>query len=604
MNKISDFKMLEILQAAGVETAQTGNQTVCRCPICKRGETLEKGNHEAQVNSETLYCHCCQKAYSRTEIINGLDLYDILDIKKWDDNDNKVSSIIPRIKAEPDKPDKPVPAKAIPTVPKTIKKQTVFAYRDLDGKILYHRTRTDFSDGTKSVPYDDKPKNQPVIFYGLETLIDPENLNFIFFTEGAMCAESLRTGLKDTNAAEDTAVLGFDSSSEWEKIGTAAQDIILSKKIIIFADNDEPGKKKVEGLIKYLKKPVTVVDFYDKPQKYDIADWLSEDGGDIAGAMKKYERTVTPVVEPEPETEQPISMLELARKSNVADLFNKEIPPAKFNKIFPCGRLSLIAGDGGSGKTYFALYFSLLFVKENPGKTVFLLLAEDDEWTIKRRLERLVEHYPYLNSSNRLNIHYIADRDIEVVELDTFSKKIIYKEKSELRETIQSYDISIIDPLVNLLPTDENENFSAKEFCKLMKTFVWGTDKSLVFLHHVAKGDLKDLTSESLVSRKLTDPERAARALKIRGAGAFLNSSRYAIYVEKQENTAIVSCVKNNYGKPGKILSKLDLPEIETEQDENFPDSDSPVPVSNTSNKTFKENSNDKKDEDIPENWI
>ena len=566
MNKISSYTMLEILQAAGVETDRSGSNTVCNCPICKPGQDFRRGEHNAQINAETLHCFSENKTFSRTELIDLLNIRATLGIPEWEERPQHAHA------TSPEKEKKVIPG-------------AIYNYCNLSGKLLYKRQRLEFADGSgkAGVIYKDKPADQSPVFYGLETLTDPENLNFIMFAEGAKCAQAVRAALADADAAGDTAVLAFDKPREWENIGTEAQNIILQKKIIIFADNDEPGQQNTAGLLKYLPT-AEVVDFSDKPKAYDIADWL-EDGGTVRAAMQKYGKKV----EPEPDAPAAIvGMLELAQKSTVANLFNKEIPPAKFNKIFPCGRLSLIAGDGGSGKTYFALYFALLFVKENPGKTVFLLLAEDDEWTVKRRLERLVEQYPYLDSKNRLNIHYIADRDIEVAELDTFSKKIIYREKSELRETIRSYDVSIIDPLVNLLPADENDNFSAKEFCKLMKGFVWGTDKSLVFLHHVAKGDLKDLTSESLSARKLTDTERVARAVKIRGAGAFLTSARYAIYVEKQENTAIVSVVKNNYGKPGKILSKLDLPEIETGQDENFPEN-GVLGLENQENQTFRE---------------
>ena len=561
MNKISDFKMPEIIEAAGVETAKAGMNTVCNCPVCKpTQQPLKRGEHNAQINDETLFCYSENKTFTRTEIIDFLDLRGVLYIKKWEDRPVKPLAALAPAPAEPaQKPEK----KVIPGV--------IYEYRNFDGKPLYRRQRLEFVDGSgkAGVIYKDKPAGQSPVFYGLETLADPDSLKFIMFAEGAKCAEAARKALADTPAAADTAVLGFDKASEFEKIGKAAQDIILSKDIIIFQDNDQTGKNNTAGLLSYFKKTCVVVDFANKQKGYDIVDWL-EDGGTVAAAMQKYGKTVEPAAKPE--VPAALGMLELSRKSTAADLFQKEISPAKFNKIFPAGRLSLIAGDGGSGKTYFALYFSLLFVKENPDKTVFLLLAEDDEWTIKLRLQRLVEQYPYLASKNLANIHYIADRDIEVVELNIYSKKLFYNEKSELREIINNFDVSIIDPLVNLLPADENENFSAKEFCKLMKTFVWGTDKSLIFLHHVAKGNLDDISESSLAARQLTDSERAARALKIRGAGAFLNSARYAIYVEKKENTAIVSVVKNNYGKPGKILSSLDLPAIDTGQDENFPE--------------------------------
>ncbi len=88
MSKISDYTILDILNAAGIDTLKTGNNIVCRCPICHPGEQLNKaaGNHEAQINDVTLYCYSCGKAYTRTDLFNLLDLYDILNVEKYDES--------------------------------------------------------------------------------------------------------------------------------------------------------------------------------------------------------------------------------------------------------------------------------------------------------------------------------------------------------------------------------------------------------------------------------------------------------------------------------------------------------------------------------------
>ena len=89
MAKISDYSIQDILAAIGVETMRSGNNVVCRCPICKTGEPLKKDNFEAQINDNsetpTLYCHACGKAYTRTELIKELNLYNVLDIPEYDE---------------------------------------------------------------------------------------------------------------------------------------------------------------------------------------------------------------------------------------------------------------------------------------------------------------------------------------------------------------------------------------------------------------------------------------------------------------------------------------------------------------------------------------
>jgi hypothetical protein len=204
---------------------------------------------------------------------------------------------------------KPAPAKAEltePEPPKEIKRKITHEYKDIDGNIVYFRDRLEYSDGSKNVPYRGKAADQPTVFYGLETLADPQNINYIFLTEGAKCADAVRAALADTNGALDTAVLGFDKAGEWQHIGQAAQDIILSKNIIIFADNDTPGKKNTSELSACLKsaKSLQVVDFADKPQAYDIADWI-QSGGTVGDALVKYAKPVDLSALPERADEKP-----------------------------------------------------------------------------------------------------------------------------------------------------------------------------------------------------------------------------------------------------------------------------------------------------------
>lgn len=308
MHKISDYSMLDILQVAGgIETMRTGNNDVCRyCPDCHNpAEKVIKGNHTAQVNGETLYCFTCEKTWTRTEIITILDLWNMLDIPKFvpsTDEFKRQSQIEykpakpPKIKKEPDPAEQPAPK---------ITKKIVYEYKDLQGNILYFRDRVEYENGEKNVYYRGKAENQKPVFYGLETLSNPQNLKFIFFVEGAKCADVLRKAMSDSKYAENTAVLAFDyPHNEWQAVGQEAQNIILSKNIIIFADHDTPGRKKANELINHVKtaRILHIVDFADKDKGYDIADFI-EDGGTVNQALLKYAKLYKPEAEQEPEPE-------------------------------------------------------------------------------------------------------------------------------------------------------------------------------------------------------------------------------------------------------------------------------------------------------------
>ena len=247
----------------------------------------------------------------------------------------------------------------------------------------------------------------------------------------------------------------------------------------------------------------------------------------------------------------------------------------KFNLMFPAGKLSLITGNGSVGKTYDALYIALLFVKTNPGKTAFLLLCEDDEYTVLKRTQQLIEKYSFLDSGYKDNIHYICDSDEEIIKINRFTKGLYYNGENGIKEIIQSHDINILDPLANLLPGDENDNNVAADFCKIMRSFIVNTGRSIIFLHHVNKAKINQINQESILAGRLLDyGDIADRIDKVRGASAFYNAVRYCIYVEKvgdsDSNNSCCTCIKNNYGRIGKIVLMLDLPEFKTEQIENI----------------------------------
>jgi len=242
-----------------------------------------------------------------------------------------------------------------------------------------------------------------------------------------------------------------------------------------------------------------------------------------------------------------------------------------FNLMFPSGKLSLIVGNGSVGKTYIALYIALLFVKMYQGKTVFLLMIEDDEYNIVMRTKRLIETYDFLYSEYIKNIHFICDSDEELVKIDNFTKKIYYNAKSGLKEIIETHDLNILDPLANLLPADENDNNSANRFCKIIRSFIANSNNSVVFLHHVNKVKIDKIKEESVMSKNLDNNEVYDRIDKVRGASAFYNSVRFCLYAERFEDenkhdSVVTSVIKNNYGKIGEVVLQLELPGFKTEQ--------------------------------------
>lgn len=527
-NKISDYSILETLQANGTETWRVGNQTVCRCPICK-GDNDKKAGHNAQVNieSNTIFCHSEGITYTRTVLINALNLREKLNIKPYDPN-RPVCNVLPAPKPEPVRK-KEKPAIAPEPKKKEISKKIEYTYKDLSGKTLYFRDRIEYVDGGKDVQYRGKPADQRPIFYGLETLADPENISYIILAEGAKCANAVRQALADTPAATDTAALGFDKASEFEYIGPEAQKIILSKNIIIFADNDLTGRKNTAELTQKLAsaKSLTVVDFYDRTAGYDIADWIESYGGKggIRDALAQYGRRIdlSKIKQATPEATQRKEQLVFAsftddnKNKTVFELLNEVRPELILGKFYK-KTLSVIAGNSGSGKTYISIQQCMQAALT--GKKALLWPAEDIGF-MGQRLKETLNFMSYdKNQAQKINENFTVRYEIA---RPIFIKEYGRKKDSEAVEWFVNFinyyglDLLILDSF-NRFSSGLQENMPSEigEFMNTWHEIALKTNCAVVFLHHLNQSGLALSTKD----------DDAVKQAAIRGAGSILATSR------------------------------------------------------------------------------
>lgn len=166
-------------------------------------------------------------------------------------------------------------------------------------------------------------------------------------------------------------------------------------------------------------------------------------------------------------------------------LSKQEIEPEFYEHycgIIPKGGLTMIAGQGGSGKSTFLCWLAEYLSRE--GKTI-IVSNEEDASIISSRL-----------SEN-------ANVDIASFSENYEAMKI---ELSDLFELIDAYDIVLIDSLVTFNEgKDINKAGTAEAFLFPFIAKVVGTNKAVVFLHHTNKGGgntLQDMVSgsERLVS--------------------------------------------------------------------------------------------------------
>ena len=345
--KISDYSMLDILQAAGVETQKAGNKTVCRCPVCKSGEPLAKGNHDAIVNPETLYCFSENKTYTRTELIERLDLYNILNISKYQEKDRSkkmeqtkvVEFKAKKQESEQEKPErnyaqewtilKPLSeiekqylaGRGLTDINNELVKMSnpgylAFAYSNENGDVVGYSVRGIYPDpeSGKKPSYKLVPKNS-IIAFNLSNILKSEFTN-IYICEGEIdCLSMLEMGFNAIAAGGAT----FLKSELAEIIKNAG------KNPIFCADNDEAGKAAIECL----------------PENYNYVFWncdkdVAKDANDVLVRGLDF-TTITEIKKTEPkplEINKTLKYLTSIVKNKIMEAEDKKSVLIQFSQWF------------------------------------------------------------------------------------------------------------------------------------------------------------------------------------------------------------------------------------------------------------------------------
>jgi hypothetical protein len=182
------------------------------------------------------------------------------------------------------------------------------------------------------------------------------------------------------------------------------------------------------------------------------------------------------------------------------------------------GKLIMVTGRGASGKGIAMFRTALQFLEENPTKKALLWNMEDNVNDIKIRLKAL--------SKNGLIIPDDVKGRLQVK--DTL-KNI---ELSNLRHYFKDYDLVVVDPVSYLMDGDENDSQVVRPVMKLFQDICTEENKTIIMVHHEAKG---------------TDGKGTKQA---RGSSAFFDNSRLSYSIRYEEGGEYhVDTVKNNYGK-------------------------------------------------------
>lgn len=171
-----------------------------------------------------------------------------------------------------------------------------------------------------------------------------------------------------------------------------------------------------------------------------------------------------------------------SRFYSASDLEGLDVPPRHWlvRDLVPSGTVTLLGGDGGTGKSLLALQMACAVAtggkwleRQVAGGGAVFISAEDDDAELHRRLSDVVRGAGQRFSDlDRLTIRSLAGEDALLAHLDrssgVLSPSPLYTELDKRLED-EKPALLVLDTLADLFPGDENNRAQARHFVGLMR---------------------------------------------------------------------------------------------------------------------------------------
>ncbi len=414
-----------------------------------------------------------------------------------------------------------------------------YRYTDAAGKILAEVERFDWEKNGESKktfrPWDvstrsyKAPETRPL--YNLPNIAKaPE----IVVVEGEKAADALIGQNIDATTAMGGASAPIEKT-DWS--------IVKGRKVVIWPDNDEPGKAYAERLKIHLENEgalaVSILSIpSSRPTKWDAADAEGEDLGAILRSMRSVSGAI------------------MERQSQFfgVDTLHGITPPARewlVEGLIPENQVTMLGGDGGVGKSLLAIQLAMAAASGcdwvgNPvkqGNTIYIS-AEDDKDELHRRVAAISEGSGIdLATLPNLIMRSLAGEDALLAIADARSSTLQTTELfAELNQFIQQSQarLLVLDTLADLHSGQENDRTVARQFIGLLRGMALRNSCTILLLAHPS---LTGISSGSGLS----------------GSTAWNNSVRSRLYFERvledgeelDTDVRKMSTKKANYGKTG-----------------------------------------------------
>ena len=240
---------------------------------------------------------------------------------------------------------------------------------------------------------------------------------------------------------------------------------------------------------------------------------------------------------------------------SVADLAGKPIPERNWLVYdwIPGKQVTLLYGDGGTGKSLIAMQLCLAVASDRPwlqlptekGRSLYLS-AEDDEDELHRRFANIARGMS-LDLHDFSNCHYLslAGEDALFAVQDKSNQTMQHSPLFDaFCEAIKKYQpqVAVVDTLADVYPADENQRNAARQFIQLLRKPAIENNCSVIVLAHPS---LAGLNSGSGTS----------------GSTAWSNSVRSRLYLTRpggadtDPDLRILELMKSNYSRIGTTIN-------------------------------------------------